>query len=298
MGNKREQASLNESSTQMRSRCKSVHYPRETINQREKCNYPARKLLILATGESKMTIDYALYKNKLTEDPNLYAAKTLITQSAGLETIADRIVEQNSVVCRTDCLAVLESAVSAVQSLLLEGYRVNFGGLFDLFPKIKGKFDSMADRYDPSRHQLDLAAAPGSRVRKYFRDNATAEKLDTVLPTPLVLEYDDLASGTKNTTVTLGTIGTIRGSRLSFNEEDATEGIFFISTSSGTEEKVTAIQKNKPSELIFQIPATLPGTMYLEVRKHFTEGGDLRSGRLPYVLSLPTENKKRSGKKK
>ena len=245
-----------------------------------------------------MTIDYALYKNKLTEDTDLYAARTLITQSAGLETIADRIVEQNSVVSRTDCLAVLESTISAVQSLLLEGYRVNFGGLFDLFPKIKGKFDSMADRYDPSRHQIDLAAAPGSRIRQYFRDNATVEKLNTVLPTPIVLEYDDLASGTKNSLVTLGTIGTIRGSRLSFNEEDTTEGIFFISTSSGDEVRITAIQKNKPSELIFQIPATLPGSLYLEVRKHFTEEGDLRSGRLPYVLELPTGNKKSSGKKK
>ncbi|MBN2590134.1 MAG: DUF4469 domain-containing protein [Sedimentisphaerales bacterium] len=244
-----------------------------------------------------MTIDYALYKNKLTEDTDLYAARTLITQSADLETIADRIVEQNSVVSRTDCLAVLESSISAVQSLLLEGYRVNFGGLFDLFPKIKGKFDSMADRYDPSRHKLDLAAAPGSRVRKYFRDNATAEKLNTVLPTPLVLEYDDLGSGTKNTIVSLSSIGTIRGSRLSFNEEDATEGIFFVSTMSGDEVKITAIQRNKPSELVFQIPSTLPANIYLEVRKHFSEGGDLRIGRLPYVLSLTASNKKPKGKK-
>lgn len=233
-----------------------------------------------------MTIDYALYKNKLTGADDLYAARALITISADLETIADRIVEQNSVVSRTDCIAVLEAAVAVAQSLLLEGARVNFGGLFDLYPRIKGKFDSITDHYDPSRHKLDLAASPGSRVRKYFRDNATVEKLDTILPQPLVLEYDDLGSGTKNTTVTLKKIGTIRGSRLSFNEEDPTEGIFFVGIVNFEDTKVTAIQKNKPSELVFQVPDLLPAHTYLEVRKHFSIEGELRKGRLDHTLEV------------
>jgi hypothetical protein len=235
-----------------------------------------------------MTIDHALYKNKLTGADDLYAARALITSSADLEAIADRIVEQGSTVTRTDCIAVLEGAVTAVQSMLLEGARINFGGLFDLYPKIKGKFNSITDHYDPARHQVDIGATPGSRVRKYVRENATVGKLETVLPQPLVLEYFDLGSGTTNTNITPNTIGTIRGSRLAFDASDATEGIFIIDASSGAEEKVTAIQKNKPSELVFMVPSTLPNSVNLEVRKHFSTEGELRKGRLDCTLTLAT----------
>ena len=232
-----------------------------------------------------MTIDYALYKNKLTGADDLYAARTLITSSAGLEAIADRIVEQGSTVTRTDCIAVLEGAVTAVQNMLLEGARVNFGGLFDLYPKIKGKFNSITDHYDPARHKIDIGATPGSRVRKYVRENAAVGKLETVLPKPLVLEYSDLGSSTVNTTITPENIGTLKGSRLAFNSADATEGVFIIDASSGDEMKVTALQKNKPSELVFMIPSFNYMSVYIEVRKHFSIEGELRSGRLDYTLS-------------
>lgn len=234
-----------------------------------------------------MTIDYALYKNKLTEATDLYAARVLITSSIGLEAIADRIVEQNSVVSRTDCIAVLEASVVAVQSLLLDGARVNFGGLFDLYPRIKGKFNSITDHYDPSRHQVDIGATPGSRVRKFFRDNAVVGKLETILPKPSVLEYIDLGSGTTNSIITSGNIGTIRGSRLAFDSSDETEGIFIMSSEGGAETKVTAIQKNMPSELVFMVPNFIYSNVYLEVRKHFSIEGELRSGRLDHVLSKP-----------
>jgi hypothetical protein len=233
-------------------------------------------------------IDYALYKNKLTGADDLYAARALITSSADLEAIADRIVEQGSTITRTDCIAVLEGAVTAVQSMLLEGARVNFGGLFDLYPKIKGKFNSITDHYDPARHQVDVGATPGSRIRKYVRDNATVGKLETVLPQPLVLEYFDLASSTTNTNITPNTIGTLRGSRLAFNAEDATEGIFIIDVSSGAEERVTALQKNKPSELVFMVPSILPNSVNIEVRKHFSVEGGLRKGKLDHTLTLAT----------
>jgi len=231
-----------------------------------------------------MAIDYALYKNKLTEETDLYAARVLITASADLETIADRIVEQGSTVTRTDIIAVLEGSVSAVQSLLLEGTRVNFGGLFDLYPKIKGKFTSVTDHYDPSRHQVDIGATPGSRVRRFIRDNAAVGKLETILPKPSVLEYVDLGTGTTNTAVTSGNIGTLHGSRLAFDPANADEGIFLIDATTAAEVKVTQIQKNKPSELIFMVPDFAFTSLFIEVRKHFTEGGELRTGRLDGTL--------------
>jgi len=233
-----------------------------------------------------MTIKYALYENKLTEATDLYAAKVLISGSADLNTIVDRIVDQGSTVTRTDIIAVLEGAIEATDNLLLDGWRVNFGGLCDLFPRIKGKFNGITDHYDPSRHQIDVGAAPGSRVRKTIRDDAAVTKRETILPAPLVLEYTDLGSGETNDHVTPGSIGTINGSRLAFNELAEDEGIYFNSTSTPAKVKVTAIQKNKPSELVFMVPELSVGTYWLEVYKHFTPEGDLRMGRMDNILTV------------
>ena len=157
-----------------------------------------------------MSINYALYENKLTEATDLYAAKVLISGSADLNTVADRIVEQGSTVTRTDVIVVLEGAIMAVENLILEGERVNFGGLCDLYPRIKGKFNGITDHYDPSRHQIDVGAAPGNRVRKTIRDTAAVTKQETVLPAPLILEYVDLGSGETNDHITPGSIGTAK----------------------------------------------------------------------------------------
>lgn len=233
-----------------------------------------------------MTIHYALYQNKLTDQTDLYAAKVLISGSADLNTVADRIVEQGSTVTRTDVIAVLEGAVTAVENLLLEGARVNFGGLFDLYPRIKGKFNGMTDHYDPARHQVDVGASPGSRVRKTFREYAAVSKEQTIVPVPLVLEYVDLGSGETNNHITCGSIGTVNGSRLSFDETAADEGIYFNNTAGPANVKVTAIQKNKPSQLVFMVPTLNEGTYQIEVYKRFTPGGELRMGKLNAVLTV------------
>jgi hypothetical protein len=233
-----------------------------------------------------MTINYALYKNNLTEADDLYAARVMLTGSADLNTIVERIVDQGTTVTRTDIVAVLESAIEATDNLLLEGSRVNFGGLCDLYPRISGKFNGITDHYDPSRHKVDVGASPGSRVRKTVRDGAAVNKQNTILPKPLISQYSDLGSGEVNNHITPDSIGSINGSKLSFDESDPDEGIYFNHTTSPSKIKVTAVQKNKPSELVFMVPDLADGEYQLEVYKRFTENGELRSGHLDTVLTV------------
>ena len=96
-----------------------------------------------------------------------------------------------------------------------------------------------------------------------------------------MLEFEDFGSGTTDTSVSADKNGAIYGSKLKFDPNNATEGIFFVDKN-GVDTKVTSVIKNKPSELIFMNPA-LSGTespYTLEVRVHFTENGDLRVGKL------------------
>lgn len=239
-----------------------------------------------------MPIKYALFENNLTTDPNDHSAQVQITGSAGLEQIADLMVQQGSTTTKADILAVLEDAESAAVFLVKEGYSVNLGGLVNLFPRIAGVFTSAADVFDPARHRVDVAANPGARVRNDVRAQATTQKVDAIPPAPTLLEYVDLASITTNTTVTRGNIGTINGSRLQYNTANADEGIFYVPTGGGADVNVpdASVQKNKPGQLVFLNPAVgpgfPPGTYFLEVRARVQGIVTLRTGRLDATLTV------------
>ncbi len=84
----------------------------------------------------------------------------------------------------------------------------------------------------------------------------------------------------------MGGIGELAGSRLKYDDTQADEGVYFVATAGG-ETKVTIVQKNKPAELVFSIPATLvPGTYNIEVRARIAGGTELRIGRLDPVLTV------------
>ena len=231
-----------------------------------------------------MPINYALFENNLTTDPADYAAQVKITGSVDLEAIAARMIEQGSTVTKPDILAVLEDAIKATEGYLLEGYRVQFGGLFEMFPRVKGIFNGITDTFDPSRHYVDVGANPGSRVRKTIRDDATVEKQETILPAPSPLEYIDLGSGETNGTVMPGSIGTINGHRLKYDDTQADEGIYFIAETGGAATKVTAVQKNKPGQLVFLVPTLANDYYRLEVRAQFSKDGEVRAGALESLL--------------
>lgn len=235
-----------------------------------------------------MPIKYVLRKNNLVETPDIYAASVRISSSAGLEEIADRIVDQGTTVRRADVLAVLENAIEACDTMLLDGMRVQFGGLVDLFPKIKGSFVGPTDIYDPARHQVDVAAMPGKRVRHTFRENASVEREETIKPTPGIVKYGNTGSGDRLKAVPGPTIGTINGYRLKFDPAKEDEGIFFIATTDGVAHRIDLgnIQRNKPGELIFMNPSLSQGTYWLEVRTRYTENGELRIGRLDGTVSF------------
>ena len=234
-----------------------------------------------------MAIEYALFENHLTSDPNDYAAQVKSGGTADLELIAERMIDQGSTTTKADILAVLEDTLQACESYLLDGFRVDFGGLCRLGVSVSGVFNGITDVYDSSRHRVDATAVAGKRIRKTIRDNATVAKVETVLPSPSPLEFVDLASGTTNITITMGNIGTINGHRLKFNTAAADEGIYLINSMTAVETKVTAIQKNKPAELVFLVPAGLTPAIehHLEVRARLGDAtSELRTGRLDAAL--------------
>ena len=180
----------------------------------------------------------------------------------------------------------MENLMAAAESYLLEGFRVNLGGLCELFPRLRGIFDALDDPFDPTRHRLVLGASPGERLRRQFETQAAVERIEASERRPVLLSFLDTASGLIDDTLTPGNIGTISGYRLKVDPAQPDEGIFFIHQVDGAETRVDTVTRNKPGERIFLVPAIPAGMrLWLEVRARF--GEELRTGRLAATLETP-----------
>lgn len=235
-----------------------------------------------------MPIRYHLVENRLTANPNDYYALVEPIGSLDLDGVAARMVAAGSTVTEADIRAVFTDFVAQVKSALTEGYRVNIGDLANLYPSISGVFEGLEDRFDPTRHTLNLNANAARGAITALREHAHTEKTEATLPMPVLLSFVDLGSGTSNATATPGNIGTLNGSRLKFNPaaEEADEGVFFINTTDGTATQASIVQKNVPKQLVFLVPALPSGSYRLEVRTRFNRNKDLRTGSLDKVLTV------------
>jgi len=239
-----------------------------------------------------MPVQYALFENHVTTDPNDYAGIVQVSGSADGDDLVQDIIDQGSTVTRPDILAVTADLLLAVERRLEMGQRVNFFGVVDCFPRIKGVFNGPTDPWDDARHKIDVGANPGSVLREAVRAGATVQRVDALKPAPNLIEYFDFGSDTANDQVTVGNVGRIVGSRLKFDATAADEGIYFVATAGG-ETKVSMVTYNKPGRLDFLVPATLvPGTYHLEVRARQgvppagPDNRELRIGRLDAALTV------------
>ena len=239
-----------------------------------------------------MPIQYALFENHVTSDPNDYAGIVQISGSADGDDLVQDIIDQGSTVTKPDVLAVTADLLLAVRRRLEMGQRVNYFGMSEFFPRVKGVFNGPTDPWDQARHRVDVGSNPGIELREAVRAGATVQRVEAVKPSPNLIEYFDFGSDTANDQVTVGSAGKISGSRLKFAAATADEGIYFVATAGG-ETKVSMVTYNKPGRLDFLVPATLvPGTYNLEVRARMgrppagPDTRELRVGRLDATLTV------------
>jgi hypothetical protein len=230
-----------------------------------------------------MTVQYVLYENHLTSDPEDYSARVLPSGSADEEIILETMIQRGSTVTRADIVSVLTDYFSTIESLVLDGYNVNTP-IANFSISIKGLFSGLGDGYDQARHQISPVVNPGSRLRHTIRNRAQVTKQETLLPKPNPVEYLDVSTTTRNHLLTPGGFGKLGGHRLKFDPGDPAQGVFFLGLD-GTPTQVATIGQNKPSELMFLVPALPAGEYGLEVRAAFGKIG-LRTGLLDATLTV------------
>jgi len=231
-----------------------------------------------------MPINYALFENNLTSDPDDFMAVVQPAGTAELDAVIDRMIQQGSTVTKSDTLSVLEDYYTAVESMLLEGVNVNTP-LTNFTATIKGVFRGRTDSFDPSRHQVGPSVSPGKRLRRTFSGRAQTVKQEASRPSPTPLEYLDINSSLRNSAITPGGMGQIIGHRLKFDPNAPNQGVFFID-GGGLETRVGFVGRNMPSDLLFMVPAGLAAGEYtLEVRAALSDS-EIRHGALPNTLTV------------
>lgn len=221
------------------------------------------------------------------KDEHKYVAHVHLRGSLGFDDVAERILGQGSTVTKPDLLAVFENLAVCLQELLVEGWRVNFGGIFSMYASVHGTFPDAMATFDPASNTVELNAQAGRRLRDYVLANAVPERIHVDAPAPKPLEFKDLSSATINAVITPGNIGTVEGLHLRFDPEAADEGIFLIPAAGGDTVQITVTQRNDPSQLVFLVPTLTPHAEYwLEVRAHLKGGEALRAGRLVEPLEV------------
>ncbi len=229
-----------------------------------------------------MAIRYYLRENKLTQEENDYMAYVISARQAGIDEVIIRMIERGSTVTEADILSVMSDFQGAIQSLMQEGAFVTTP-FANFSTSIRGVFIGAVDDYDSTRHQITVNLNAGNDLRKFMRNNVSAQKEEGKFTGPKPLQFIDSNTGENNSIITAGGLGILIGNRLSFDKSDPKQGIFFVAEDD-SELKVEVIGHNRPSNLSFIIPSQLAtGDYKLIVR---SKTGNLeKEGKLERILS-------------
>lgn len=232
-----------------------------------------------------MALEYALFENNLTTDPNDYVAIPQNAVTKNLEDIIEMATGKGSTVTKAEALAFMEEFGYAIESLLKDGNSINTP-LFKLNVRITGVFNGLNDSYDSNRHAVKVYANAGSRF-KDINKKIDLKKVTASRPMPLIQDFKDVISNTHNDVLSPGGVGQLTGSRLKIDDTDPTQGIFLVAALGGSETKITTLVRNKPADIIFTIPTGLAkGEYSLEVRIKLQNTKELRIATIDDTLTV------------
>jgi len=230
-------------------------------------------------------IKYYLQTNPVTTDPNDRSARVKHNATLDLQDIVERATKRGTSLTETDLNGAAKLLFEVITDEVADGNNVVLP-LAVIRPGIKGVFTSASDSFDSSRHVKRATIAAGTLLNEKMQA-AQVEKTTGEAPSPELIEFKDVNSGTTNSLLSPGGIGIITGEELKFNPENSDEGIWFVPVAEGDAVRVSVIASRTEGKLVFSIPAELQTGYYtLEVRKGYGSAASLRTGSLDEKLQV------------
>jgi hypothetical protein len=230
-------------------------------------------------------LKYALVENAMALDPSSCVAIVSSPESKNLDDVINFMVAEGTGLTRPQAMAYFEKLTQTILYFVGQGHSVATP-LLRVRPTISGVFNNKSDNFDPSRHQVNIRATAGLRLRD-LETNIKLEKVKASTQAPMPDTFTDVLSGESNFFATPGGIGVLKGQMLKFDVDDEQQGIFFVPVNDpATEIRVEAYSGIKPSEIHFQIPALETNDYYLVVKSIHKIGKSILKGELGTVINV------------
>lgn len=230
-----------------------------------------------------MSINYSLEPNHLTPDPNDQKARVVPNNVLTLEDIVKRILKRGTTLTEVDVRAVLLIAMEEIADAVVEGNNVNTP-LINVKPSIQGVFKDVNDVFDAKRHTVNASVSLGTQFAEKIVGASVVKNASASAIAPDIVSFKDVRT-TSSTIATKGGIAAITGTELKYDMANASEGIFFINTTTAAETKVTDVAQHTATNLMFLVPTTLvAGNYFVEVRKAYTKNTIIRSDRYDFQI--------------
>jgi len=228
-------------------------------------------------------LQYALFRNRLTQGDNDYMAIPQSLSNKKIEDIIKQITKPGSILKETECVAVIHDFFRAISENLEDGYGF-VSEYIRVQPSITGVFDGAEDQYDDLRHSKQISVSAAA-VLKDAAEHLLLEKVAGSSPKPEIKSVYDLKSQEIDGQLTPGHMLEIIGSKLKLDFEQADEGIFLINDADSSEIKIEQVHTNLPSKLAGMLPDALPSGSYsLELRNRQGGNKNLSTGVFNVVL--------------
>lgn len=228
----------------------------------------------MATNDIKYVLNVQLADNTVTvENKDDKIAVLVSAGAADFQRVVSEIMEVNPGLERETVEAVLNLEKRVVKKLLLTGFRVNTG-LYNAVIQPTGVVDNKT--WDKEKNSLYASFTQGADLREAISAttvNIIGEKGNAMY----VAGGVDAATRAPGFTATAGRNYTLTGAYIKVAGSDPSVGIT-LTSSSGVVTKITEDMwaVNKPSQLIFLIPAGLADGAYeLKVTTQFSGASTL-----------------------
>lgn len=228
-------------------------------------------------------MDYYLTDNALTPDPNDFRAVVVTKGTKDRADIIAGIVKDNVGLSGSELLAVFEAEKKVVCEFLEEGYSINTD-LFSLAPSMRGVFHDIRETFTPEKHELRLNFSPGKALREGVK-RIGLRKVATNKSIPQLSVVEDVVSSTTNERITPGKSVRIFGSKLTFDAQDTTQGVFFVNDK-GTATRADEYIALGSKRVFVGVPDTLAAGNYTLRVTAKTKAGEARTGHLDIPLAV------------
>jgi hypothetical protein len=230
-----------------------------------------------------MTIKYYLANNPISRVVKSFFARVVPNAVLNLDDLIVSMLKRGTSATEADIRHILHLFFDVFSDELKNGSFVNTP-IVNGRPSVQGVFDSINALFDPAIHGKRASMSQGALVAAKMAE-AVLERTTQAIVMPTLLEFIDAKSKTSNNLLSMGSIGTILGDELKFNESNAAEGVFFID-SLGNATKAEVYSDIHEGEVKFVIPNLATGVYSVELRRAYTKDNTIRKGVLQDNLTV------------